>query len=69
MTANTPSLNDTATHKAQLLAYLMKGQTITALQALIFINAFHVLKDWVIYAEMKAYLSKANLSPRQQASE
>ena len=31
---NTPSPNDTKTHKAKLLAHLMKGQTITALQAL-----------------------------------
>lgn len=34
MTANTPSKNDTNTHQAKLLAHLMTGQTITALQAL-----------------------------------
>jgi hypothetical protein len=34
MTANTPSPNDTTSHKAQLLAYLMTGATITPLQAL-----------------------------------
>lgn len=34
MTANTPSPNDTATHKEQLLAHLMTGEKITALQAL-----------------------------------
>ena len=34
MTANTPSPNNTAGHKAQLPAYLMTGATITPLQAL-----------------------------------
>lgn len=34
MTANTPSPNDTATHKRQLLAHLMTGATITPLEAL-----------------------------------
>ena len=34
MTANTPSPNNTAGHKAQLLAYLMTGARITPLEAL-----------------------------------
>lgn len=34
MAANTTSPNDTATHKAKLLAHLMTGATITPLEAL-----------------------------------
>ena len=34
MTANTPSPNNTAGHKAQLLAHLMTGAKITPLEAL-----------------------------------
>lgn len=34
MPANTPSPNDTKTHKKLLLAYLMTGATIAPLQAL-----------------------------------
>ena len=34
MPANTPSPNDTTSHKAQLLAHLMTGARITPLEAL-----------------------------------
>lgn len=35
---NTPSQNDTTSHKALLLAHLMTGQTITPLEALQLFN-------------------------------
>ncbi|MFW2178509.1 MULTISPECIES: helix-turn-helix domain-containing protein [unclassified Moraxella] len=34
MTANTPSPNDTTTHKRQLLAHLMTGKKLTTITAL-----------------------------------
>lgn len=37
---NTPSPNDTTTHKRQLLAYLMTGKRITPLEALQHFNCF-----------------------------
>ena len=68
MTANTPSPNDTKPQKELLLDYLLQGNRPTVNEALQELGIY-ALSQRVGDLIRQAYQYKANLSPRQQASE